>query len=225
MSVQSTSKSAPVTPRGNPPAASSSSSPSPHQVLVLAEQGKLPELQALAQRHGDKILTVANDGGMTAAHRAAGYGQLATLKYIFGLHPELFKVHSRKLLQSPLCLAAAHNQHAVILWMHQVGIPFVGDVDKDGFTALHTAAVWGHYDTAELVASKVPALLAVLDKNGRTAAQLATEENNLRLADMLKQKSARLPAVANASGVCCDDVSMMMMVVLIWLVVDMQLRR
>ena len=128
-------------------------------------------------------LTYRNDFGDTALHAAAKGADILTMNYLCekGLDTNI----ENKFLQTPLFFAAESGNLEVVTILQRYGCKFHIQ-DKFGDTVLHYAAKEGCTDIVEHIIKKCPALLNIINQEGKNAHAYALDNNQVSSASMFK---------------------------------------
>ncbi|GAB4813603.1 hypothetical protein N2152v2_000649 [Parachlorella kessleri] len=170
-------------------------------VRLLLAAGADPAEQSEARSH------IPNNGGVTALHAAAGYGNVGAIEALV----EDGRADVDAAVESegwrPLHMAVGYTGEChpgALLALLEAGAD-LNAASHDGTTALHMAARLGHNNAIDLLAA-AGADLRAQDKNGDTALHAAVRNNCMQATAALVEAGAPLN-VANCSGRTSLDVA------------------
>ena len=123
-----------------------------------------------------------------AIHRAAGEGDLETIRQSLGRYPTLVSRREPNLGQTPLHIVAASGQREAAILLLDSGAD-VNAKNDNAETPLHWAALEGHKDVAVLLLTK-RASVDAQDKYGVTPLHMAANRGHELLVETLLDSGA-----------------------------------
>ncbi|MDD7805582.1 MAG: ankyrin repeat domain-containing protein, partial [Endozoicomonas sp. (ex Botrylloides leachii)] len=166
--------------------------------------GHLDILVRVVEKNGTQILSEKGNGGNNTLCFAAQNGYLDCVQYILamckGLQGEVNAVG-----QNALHIAAENNKAEVLQWLiDQSDSEDLKATDKNGNTLLHLAAAYESDPCVEMILKYGDNLHALKNKNGLTAAHLATIKGSLdTLKRMVKKNDHKILLEKNDDAKNC----------------------
>lgn len=155
-----------------------------NSMYLALKDGNLPLVHLLLKQGAS--LNFTDRQGQFPAHLAAASGNIELLEILASWGGDL----SRKDLfgYTPFHRAALAGRTEIIKWLYERGGGFTKETSWAGWTALHVAAMNGHYDTS-LQLLQLGANVNAKDKDGWTPSYLAKLYNRTEVLKLLESWS------------------------------------
>lgn len=142
---------------------------------------------AMLLEDGASVNAVTKSGNRSALHLAVDASRLALMDVLLGVSG--VDVNARDVVGlTPLHLACAFGDVEAARRLLAAGAD-VNAADDGGLTPLHSAAFFGRLPVCELLVEQPGLRAELLDREGRTAVQIAQDSGNFILVGLLKSRT------------------------------------
>jgi ankyrin repeat protein len=154
--------------------------------MMACVEGHMGVMKVFLQHVGAQALQETGAKGRTALHYAAFYGIGETVTFLLGQGAQ---ANSRDEVGcTPFILACQTGRTGVVqMLLQHIGPEALRERDNGGMTALHTAAIWGHEETAAFLISQGAECSSRTAGVGVTPLMMACGEGRLGVVRLLLQ--------------------------------------
>ncbi|GKV05749.1 hypothetical protein SLEP1_g17721 [Rubroshorea leprosula] len=168
-------------------------------LYVASEYGNADLVKEMIKFHDVGLASITARNGYDAFHIAAKQGDMAVLKVLMGVAPELlitFDSSNRTALHT----AALQGHVDVVNFLLEKGSSVVLIGMNNGKTALHAAARNEHLEIVKALLRKEPGIATRIDKKGQTALHKAVKRENVEVVNELVSLDPSLINMVDAKG-------------------------